>query len=211
MRIIRYGITLSRLTEDRIETVRKWRNEPSIRNFMEFREYITPQMQLKWFRSLVPLNDFYFIIEYHNEPVGLIHTAHIDWEKKTGDAGLFIRKDELLGTHVPVLASLSMVDFFFSFCNLETITAKVMEENQVAIKYNMSLGFKPTEIVTGEHFRRYVLTRDDYFATTPRLHAMTKAMHDNKNVVEMNSVFFEKLQAINAVNADRALQVAHFV
>ena len=38
----KYGITLKRLTVDKIELVRNWRNDPKISQYMEFRDYITP-------------------------------------------------------------------------------------------------------------------------------------------------------------------------
>jgi hypothetical protein len=80
----------------------------------------------------------------------------------------------------------------------------------VAIKYNAALGFKPTDIITGKHFRQYVLTKDDYFATTPRLHALTKAMHDEAHEVEISNVFFEKLKTEQALNLECAMRVVSF-
>ena len=199
MRIRKYGINLARLTHDRIEMVRQWRNAPQIRDFMEYRETITPQMQEKWFLQLDPLRDFYFIIEYHNAPVGLIHTSGIDWLEKSGHSGLFIHKSELLGTQVPVLASLSMVDFFFTICALEKLHAKVMEINPVAIKYNAHLGFKPAEPVSEKKFRNYTLSKPDYFNATARLHLLTKAAHDKTDTVELKRELFEELQSHNAL------------
>ena len=49
MKLEKYGICLEKLTHDKIELVRRWRNHPKIRRYMEFREEITPEMQEKWF------------------------------------------------------------------------------------------------------------------------------------------------------------------
>src|SRR5688500_1494508 len=102
MHISRYDTKLTRLQDDEIEMVRRWRNAPEIRDYMEFRQYITTQMQRQWFFSLDPLKDFYFVIEYNRSPVGLIHNSEVDWKKKSGNAGLFIWEKKLLGTYVPV-------------------------------------------------------------------------------------------------------------
>ena len=78
MKFRKYGITLTRLREDDIELVRKWRNSPGIQQYMEYREFITEEMQKKWFESINNLQNFYFIIEYENKKIGLINTSNID-------------------------------------------------------------------------------------------------------------------------------------
>ena len=40
-----YGVTLKRVTEHDIEEIRYWRNQPFIRNTMQFRKHITKKMQ----------------------------------------------------------------------------------------------------------------------------------------------------------------------
>ncbi len=201
MFIKRFGIRLVRLQEDKIDLVRLWRNAPHIRDFMEYREFISPEMQKKWFESLDPLRDFYFIIEHHENPVGLIHTSDIDWESGTGHSGLFIWEKTLLGSHIPVLASLSMVDFFFSFCRLEKIFAKVMQANKVAVKYNSSLGF----VSTGNHiesdFRQYVLTKENYFKATSALHDRAELIGNGLQELSIESDLMELLRKHNAVNS----------
>jgi len=59
-----YDITLVRLTYDQLELVRNWRNDPKISQYMEFRDYITPEMQIKWFNKVNNRNNYYFVIEY---------------------------------------------------------------------------------------------------------------------------------------------------
>lgn len=38
-----YGITMRRLTKDKIELLRQWRNDPKIRQYMIYQEYIKGQ------------------------------------------------------------------------------------------------------------------------------------------------------------------------
>ena len=58
-----YGVKLVQLTEDKIELVRQWRNSDKIKKYMEYRDYISPEMQQKWFNKISnTTNDFFFII-----------------------------------------------------------------------------------------------------------------------------------------------------
>ena len=50
--IKKYGVTLEKLTHQKIEIVRQWRNDPKIDKYMEFHEEITPQMQENWFNRI---------------------------------------------------------------------------------------------------------------------------------------------------------------
>ncbi len=204
MHIHRYGIKLVRLSEEHIETVRNWRNAPEIRDFMEFREHITPQMQEAWFQSLNRLADFYFLIETQDEPVGLIHTSGINWKENSGHSGLFIWKKELQGTFVPVLASLTMVDFFFNFCNLNKVFAKVLEKNPVAIQYNLKLGFIPTGNYTSNEFREYLLTKENYETATHQLHCMAKYIGEPEFQISMDADLLQDFKNIDALNLNYA-------
>ena len=74
MEISNFDVSLELLTEDKIEMVRQWRNDPKIQQYMEYRDEITPEMQVKWFKKLNNGKDnFYFIIKYKEEEIGLIN------------------------------------------------------------------------------------------------------------------------------------------
>ena len=82
MKISNYDVSLELLTENKIEMVRQWRNDPKIQQYMEYRETITPEMQKKWFDKLNNGKDnFYFIIQYKGEDIGLINVKDIAYKK----------------------------------------------------------------------------------------------------------------------------------
>jgi len=157
-----FGITLSRLTLEDIELVRYWRNSKEIAQVMEYKKFITEEEQKKWFNSLNPVTDFYFIINYNGVKVGLIHTSHINWKDKTAHAGLFVWDKNYLGTHIPVLASLAMLECFFDHLEVEKYFAKVDRSNSVAIRYNTALGFVLHEKSADSDFDFYVLDKKKY-------------------------------------------------
>lgn len=142
MKIQGVGVDLLRLRKEHIELLRYWRNHPDIVVFMDYRTFITEEMQLKWFENLDATKDFYFIISFEKKDIGLIHLSDISWQNKSGHAGLFIWDQKYWNTQVPVFASMHLISFAFEFLGLEKLIAKVMHSNSTAIRYNTSLGFK---------------------------------------------------------------------
>jgi RimJ/RimL family protein N-acetyltransferase len=177
MKIARYGIILDRLKSDKVELLRQWRNAPHIKNYMEFREYITPDMQEEWFHNINNINNHYFLIEYQGVDIGMIHCSRINWQAKTGDSGLFIHDDRFLSTPVSVFASLALLDIFFLLFDLQVITAKVKADNERVVSYNQNLGFMRTEGEAGKTFQTYKVTKEEYLSQSSHLRAYAKRMN----------------------------------
>lgn len=163
MKLEGYGVSLESLTPETAERVRCWRNHPRIREQMEYRETITPEMQARWLLSVQNERYAYFLIRVGEEPVGMIHLSHIDREERTAEAGLFIGEERFSGTGIALGASLLLLDYAFGTLGLHTVSAKVKNENQTAEKYNALLGFADPQpcspgfnrwMLDGETFRR---------------------------------------------------------
>lgn len=141
-RLEKYGVVLKRLTHDKIELVRQWRNHPKIQKYMEYREEITPEMQEAWFKRINNDNNFYYIIEIDGKEIGLINIRDVDYEKKTGEPGIFIWDDYYLNSIEVYKASLCFQDFYFEKLGIEKTVAHVLKDNKRAIKFNISAGYK---------------------------------------------------------------------
>lgn len=164
-----YGVTLKRLTHDKIELVRNWRNNPKIQQTMFFQDYITPEMQEKWFSRINNENNYYFIVEYNNEEIGLINIKDIDYEKKTGETGVFIYEDRYLGTDISYRAHLVMFDYVFNVLKLENTFAHIRKENKVAIRFSVFLGaIRLEQKYNSTDCEIYKITRDKYFINKNR-------------------------------------------
>lgn len=160
-----YGVTLRRLTHDKIEMLRQWRNDPKIQQYMIYREYITPEMQEKWFEKINNDNNFYFIIEYEGREVGMIHIKDVDYTKKTGEPGQFMYDDDLLDSDVSMRASLCLMDFVWEKLGLESMYIHVVGTNKRALDYNLLIGY---EIVSGyENKENLVMSIDKGKAMNP--------------------------------------------
>ena len=142
MRISKYGVTLVRLTQDDLELVRLWRNDDEIKKYMNFQEYITPEMQQKWFESINNPENFYYIIEYKGDKIGLVNDKNIDWEKKTAEGGMFIWDKRYINSIVPLKVSILILEIAYLLLGWNKTYIKVRKDNQRAIDYNKALGYE---------------------------------------------------------------------
>ena len=78
MEFEKYNVKLERLKEESIESLRIWRNSDYVRSQMLYNEYITPEMQKKWFDKLDKEKNFYFILYINVEPVGVMQIKNIE-------------------------------------------------------------------------------------------------------------------------------------
>jgi RimJ/RimL family protein N-acetyltransferase len=163
MIIEQYGITLKRVELEDIELIRKWRNHPDIRKSMEFKKRITADMQRQWFDSINNPYNYYFLIYYQNQPMGVINCKNINLKDAHGEGGIFVW-DHSGGEYLPVFASLCLLNVVFSELEMFTKSfVKIHRDNKKAIVFNKSLGYV---LVPGQErsvFQYYVLTKEDYF------------------------------------------------
>lgn len=177
MTISGFGIELVRLEASHIEMLRQWRNDERISRHMDFREHISKEAQQVWFASLDPKSDFYFLIQNEGDFHGLIHFSAIDWRLGSGQSGLFISSPEFQGTQLPVCASALMLEYFFTKTSLQFIEAKVIVSNDIALKYNLSLGFVEVASEQPERFKRLRLHRSDFYRAFGKQLNLLKRVH----------------------------------
>lgn len=172
MKLIKYGVTLSRIREEDIELVRSWRNSPQIQKNMLYREYITPEMQLNWFKSIDNYDNFYYIIEYNNDKIGLINNKNTDRSIGSSDSGLFIFDENYHNTYIPIAASIILIEVGFYLLRGKNVIIQVLKSNLKAIKYNEQLGFLPLERgnqLGNDEFAEYILTPESFENNTKKL------------------------------------------
>ena len=203
MQINRYGIALKRLSASDIELVRQWRNDPKIARHMFYKVVITPEQQREWFLSVNNVANFFFLIQHHQQPVGLINISSIDWDKGTAYTGLFIYDDHCLSSDVPVMASLAMLDTFFFVFGLQKVYAKVKGDNQVAHQYNSTLGFSRTKKIELGQGYEYELSQENYLVKAQNLRQAAVRLKGNQTTIEfhqqdeVNEFLTEKLIAVS--------------
>lgn len=169
MKLSKYGIILKRLRTDDIELVRHWRNSPQITQFMEYREYITPEMQQKWFESVDNFENFFFIIEYQGRKIGLINSSKIEWDTVSSEGGIFLWDENYYETFVPVWASLCLLESTYYVMGAGRSVIKTLRDNERAKKLNVHLGYEMMPGQEEEYNQSYLLTRDSFLKHSPKL------------------------------------------
>ncbi len=190
MKLSKYGITLIRLREEDIELVRQWRNSPQINQFMEYREHITPEMQIEWFRSVDNYENFYYIIEYQDEKIGLINSSHIEWDTVSSEGGIFLWDEKYYETFVPVWASLCLLETSYFILGAGKSVIKTLRDNERAKKLNTHLGYELQEGQEEVYNQVYVMTASSFRLHAPKLIKAAKLLAGDDP--EGHSVFFDR-------------------
>ena len=184
MKLIKYGLTLKRLTEEDLELLRTWRNSSQVNKFMEFRDYITPEEQLEWFNSINTPDNFYYIIIYNGEKIGMINEKGFDrFGKQTSESGLFLSSDKYKNSYVPVFASLILLEMSFFFLGGKDSYIRILQENLSSISYNKQLGYVLCPGQENIKNQKYILTRENFVAKTNKVRkAALKISGGDKNM-----------------------------
>lgn len=162
MHYSRFGIKLSLVKEKDLEMVRQWRNDPAVMRNYEFREYITPEMQKEWFRSISNLNNLYTIIEYQGEKIGVINMKNIDWKNHTGEGGIFIPDPRYHQIAVSAIISCVATELQFKFFKWWVGYASVMKDNQPGQAFVKSFGYTLCPGQEGKENQLYFCTKETF-------------------------------------------------
>jgi UDP-4-amino-4,6-dideoxy-N-acetyl-beta-L-altrosamine N-acetyltransferase len=170
MIVEQYGVRYERVVQEDLELIRYWRNQPFLRNTMQFRDYITPAMQQQWFNRINNPYNYYMIISYRGKKVGLINCKDTAPDTRIAEGGIFIWERSYWGTPIPVFAALTMLEAVFEvFQTGEASVVTVLKENKRALEFNKLLGYEITgENENGDCYRLF-LTKEKFLSRCPRL------------------------------------------
>lgn len=162
MIIEKYGIKLIRLQQEDLELVRRMRNKTEISNKMFFQKIISKTEQQEWFKTINNAHHYYFVIEYKNRKIGLIHGKVHSYKSRIAEGGMFIWDETYQNSHLPVIASICLADITFLIMGMNRTKAEVRKDNTKAIAYNLKLGYSITEEVEAEQKVNMELTKEAY-------------------------------------------------
>ena len=167
-----YGVTLRRLTHDKIEMLRCWRNDPKIQQYMFYREYITPEMQKAWFARINNEHNYYFIIEYDGKEIGCVDIKDIDYDKKVAEPGIFIYDDYYLNSEIAIKATIISHDFAFYKLHLSQMLGHLWGNNKRAVRFNKLFGGRPMAGEENKDFQLWCITKEKYEKSIAPLRAL---------------------------------------
>lgn len=131
------------VTED-AKTSYKWRNDPSIWEFTEFKPNgnITEEVETNWLRTkLQKSNDQRFAICLHGTHQHIGNIQLIDIEDNKGEFYLFIGEKKFWRKGIGQKASRLILQYGFSALKLEVVFLFVHEKNIAALSIYDKLGF----------------------------------------------------------------------
>ncbi len=140
--LAQYDVRLIRVQAADLGLIVKWRNSDWVRKNMFVQDVLQEKDQLAWFDSINNASNYYFIIEYLGEKVGLIHAKNFSEEEGIGEGGIFIGEYEYLETWASVMASICLLNFIFTKLEINRSVIRVLAQNKSAISYNLQLGYK---------------------------------------------------------------------
>jgi UDP-4-amino-4,6-dideoxy-N-acetyl-beta-L-altrosamine N-acetyltransferase len=131
------------LTEDHIQTVRVWRNQPEIKNYFIYDKDISEEEQIKWFEKYEQDDkDHCFIVFEGDNPIGFVG-LYIDNDWKIAEFGrLMIGEKSAWGKGYGTEITEMACNYAFEQLNIELVYLEVFEDNTRAIKAYESVGFK---------------------------------------------------------------------
>jgi len=169
MQIIKYGVTLESIKASELELIRNWRNSEYVRPFMNYREYITPEMQQRWFNNLDHTANLYFMIIKEEKKIGVINLKDIHTDLRTAEAGIFIGDPDYMDSMVPFLATVSLMEFAFDSLHLTMLKAKINKQNSKVILFNKSIGYRKAEEQEDDIFQYYTVTSERFYNATEKI------------------------------------------
>ena len=159
-----YDVRLIRVQAEHLSLILRWRNNDWVRKNMFVQDILQEKDQLAWFNSINNASNYYFIIEYLGEKVGLIHAKNFSEEDGIGEGGIFIGEYDYLETWASVMASICLLNFIFAKTNINRSMVRVQAHNRGAISYNLKLGYKIDFEDANE--LRMILDKEDFLYKT---------------------------------------------
>lgn len=136
-------ITLTTLTNSKIELLRYWRNQRSNNQFLINKQEITKEAQQVWFNKTQQTNDLYFIIQYNNKDVGLIYTSKTDLKNKTVETNILIGEEDYKKSGIALKCSLLFTNYLLNEGGFRTLKSVVKRDHSEGLRIDYFIGFEP--------------------------------------------------------------------
>ena len=191
-----YDVRLIRVQAEHLSLILRWRNNDWVRKNMFVQDILQEKDQLDWFNSINNASNYYFIIEYLGEKVGLIHAKNFSEEDGIGEGGIFIGEYDYLETWASVMASICLLNFIFAKTNINRSMVRVQAHNRRAISYNLKLGYKIDFEDANE--LRMILDKEDFLYKTTVLKSVLSKISKGQDALILEGE--KSSNTINQIN-----------
>jgi hypothetical protein len=160
-------VSFRKIDEFDIQLVRFWRNSDHVRLQMIDQEYISPEQQISWFKTLDKKGEHHFIYSYGVHDVGVVSIKTLG-SPGVFEAGIFCGRTDYLGNPINIAAAMGLHDYGFHTLGNRKSKVRVLRENSSALRMNNFLGFERTNN-GDEKIIELELTRDKYELSKTKL------------------------------------------
>jgi UDP-4-amino-4,6-dideoxy-N-acetyl-beta-L-altrosamine N-acetyltransferase len=144
-----YGVTLTPLSSDMLETVRQWRNDPIIADLMLDKTYITAEMQQAWFTKLQgDKTRAYWVAYFKGEAIGVASLVNIDDTRQTAEPGMYVYPERYRNNIVPFCIAFAINDLAFNVLGMKTLLGKIYPDNQASMRFHLKCGYQVDDAVS---------------------------------------------------------------
>lgn len=150
------NVQLRKITYKDIELIREWRNSDLIKNVSYNRDYISPEMQSKWFDNIKDnLSQLHWIINIDGIDAGYAAIKNIDLQNKRCEfASLYIANEKFLLNGSGAIAQYKILNYMFSeYSDILKVHCEVLGFNKKVIQLHKRFGF----LIEGEQKNHYFL------------------------------------------------------
>lgn len=164
-------IALVRLTEDLLDTVRQWRNDPDVNRYLFTREAITSAQQRRWFEQVsADPCQWHCVACFRDTPIGACYLrVNVD-DQTRAESSYYLAPGRYRQTAIAFLPALLLHDTGLRQSGLSTIEARVMRDNQAAIRFNQHLGY--VDMGGGTEIVHMQLTLPAHLSAYQRIHTL---------------------------------------
>ncbi|MFC6876152.1 GNAT family N-acetyltransferase [Flavobacterium myungsuense] len=167
MKIKNYNISLERVDKNHLEMLRNWRNSEFVSSKMLYTDFITEEMQQKWFETINNNQNYYFVANYNNVSVGLINVKNII--DNVGEGGIYLASSDFENTDIVARIVLCFNDYIFDDLKLDHIYSQVKATNQKAISSSIAQGCIKNEEKSTDEVVFFILKPENYRKKTLKI------------------------------------------
>lgn len=134
-------------TDDDVETIRRWRNHPKVRDASIFTDEITPEMHGDWWtKKSVDPSYHILVFSYRDRPCGVVLFQDHDREARTSEWGFFLdvealdERSELLAAWIEL--EREAVSYGFDELGLAVMGGRTLAWNAQVLALHRRFGFQ---------------------------------------------------------------------
>lgn len=154
------NVIIRPMKEEDLELVMKWRMSPEVTKYMYTDPQLSLEQQILWYNSRKKAGDNYlFIIQEDDTPIGVYTVDEIDMINKRCTSGMYIGETDRRTIGLAVRLEYSFFDFLFYELNLNRTYAEIFCENKGMVRLNKMCGWE-LEGIMKEHIFKYGIYHD---------------------------------------------------